>query len=244
VKAAKVLAHGVVGGISSVLSGGKFGHGFASAGLTQALSGSIDGIDRGSRFSARRIVAAAVVGGTASTISGGKFANGAVTGAFSRAFNDEANHTPITEDGCDSCYPFGKEAQLTEDFLLPDVFAELQATYEGIKFNKAFGQSAEEYMAGIIRDNGYTVFERGVTLSVDGNIRYPDLTILDNSGNLVGFAEIKSGAARLIKRQIVRDRIIQTKGATIMTTPSASMLRPGPIGPTNVDLFRVLIPGT
>ena len=41
---------------------------------------------------AARITAAAAVGGTASVMSGGKFANGAVTGAFSRAFNDEANH--------------------------------------------------------------------------------------------------------------------------------------------------------
>ena len=90
-KAAKVIAHGVVGGISSVLSGGKFGHGFASAGLTQALSGSIDGIDKGTRYSAKRIVAAATVGGTASAITGGKFANGALTGAFSRAFNDESH---------------------------------------------------------------------------------------------------------------------------------------------------------
>lgn len=90
-KAAKALAHGVVGGISSVLNGGKFGHGFASAGLTQALSGSIDGIDKGTRFSAERIVAAAVVGGTSSAITGGKFANGAVTGAFSRTFNDESH---------------------------------------------------------------------------------------------------------------------------------------------------------
>ncbi|QEI12992.1 hypothetical protein FY115_12680 [Cellvibrio japonicus] len=94
----KVFAHGIVGGVMSVLQGGKFGHGFASAGVTQAFAGGIDRIG-GSKFSssyfdagnrALRITAAAIVGGTASTLSGGKFANGAMTGAFSRAFNDEA----------------------------------------------------------------------------------------------------------------------------------------------------------
>ena len=74
-----------------MLQDGKFGHGFASAGVTQAFAGSIDGIDDGQRFSPKRILAAAVLGGTTSSITGGKFANGAVTGAFSRAFNDE-NH--------------------------------------------------------------------------------------------------------------------------------------------------------
>ncbi|MCG8370866.1 MAG: RHS repeat-associated core domain-containing protein, partial [Proteobacteria bacterium] len=36
--AAKILVHGTIGGITSVLQGGKFGHGFASAGLTAAAS--------------------------------------------------------------------------------------------------------------------------------------------------------------------------------------------------------------
>ena len=101
-RAGKVLAHGFAGGISSVLNGGKFGHGFASAGFTQALAGAIDkiggrigNITKGDYFSTAnrtmRIMASAVVGGTASAISGGKFANGAVTGAFSRGFNDEAH---------------------------------------------------------------------------------------------------------------------------------------------------------
>lgn len=101
-KIGKTLAHGFAGGLSSVLSGGKFGHGFASAGFTQGFSGAIDkiggrigNITSGSYFDTvnrvKRVIAAAVVGGTASVITGGKFGNGAVTGAFSRAFNDEAH---------------------------------------------------------------------------------------------------------------------------------------------------------
>ncbi len=94
---AKVLAHGIAGGIMSMMSGGKFGHGFASAGFTQSLGGRIGAIDaQNAGFSIQRTLAAAAVGGTASELTGGKFANGAITGAFSRAFNDELHRDYMT----------------------------------------------------------------------------------------------------------------------------------------------------
>ncbi len=93
----KVLAHGVTGGIMSVLQGGKFGHGFAAAGMAQFAAPGIDGIDAGtSGVSIQRVLVAAVVGGTTSAITGGKFANGAITGAFSRAFNDDAHPNKLS----------------------------------------------------------------------------------------------------------------------------------------------------
>ena len=95
----KVIAHGVTGGVMSKLGGGRFAHGFASAGTTQAFAKSIGGIGNGNRsfgITAARVTSAAIVGGAASEISGGKFANGAVTGAFSRAFNDEFSHAIST----------------------------------------------------------------------------------------------------------------------------------------------------
>jgi hypothetical protein len=89
----KVIAHGMAGGLSSVLNGGKFGHGFMSAGFTQTM-GNVKGmfVDGATRIADRisNAVKAAMIGGTASAISGGKFANGAVTGAFSRLLNDDA----------------------------------------------------------------------------------------------------------------------------------------------------------
>ncbi len=89
--AGKVLSHALAGGIMNRLQGGKFGDGFASAGVTQALSPAIGKVNSSNKgFSPQRVVVAAMVGGTASAVSGGKFANGAVTAAFSRAFNDEA----------------------------------------------------------------------------------------------------------------------------------------------------------
>ncbi|NQY65332.1 MAG: RHS repeat-associated core domain-containing protein [Alteromonadaceae bacterium] len=89
--AGKIAAHAITGGVMSVMQGGKFGHGFVAAGVTQGFAKSIDGISS-ARFSLGRIAAAAVIGGTVSKLTGGKFANGATTGAFSRMFNDEANH--------------------------------------------------------------------------------------------------------------------------------------------------------
>lgn len=90
--AAKVLSHGVAGGALQNLQGGRFGSGFAAAGITQAFSGGIDLIDPSNPgFSIQRVVAAALLGGTVSDLTGDKFANGAVTAAFSHAFNQEAH---------------------------------------------------------------------------------------------------------------------------------------------------------
>jgi hypothetical protein len=80
----KIAAHGVGGGIMAELQGGKFGHGFVSAGVTEALSPELMAYNPGA-FEQTAI--AALVGGTASALSGGKFANGAVTAAFQMAFN-------------------------------------------------------------------------------------------------------------------------------------------------------------
>lgn len=72
-----------------VLQGGKFGHGFISAGFGEAVSPAVArwaGDSAGKQF-----VAGVVVGGTASRLAGGKFANGAQTGAFQWAFNRAAH---------------------------------------------------------------------------------------------------------------------------------------------------------
>lgn len=87
---AKVAAHAMTGGTLAHLQGGKFGHGFASAGFTQALS-PVVGQMGGSSFGGvlARTAASAVIGGTASKMTGGSFSSGAQTGAFSHLFNHE-----------------------------------------------------------------------------------------------------------------------------------------------------------
>jgi len=96
--AAKVLAHGVAGGVVQHLQGGKFGSGFAAAGVTQAASGAIDTINPSSAVvgSATRIMVAALIGGSVSEMTGGKYATGAITAAFARAFNEEGHNESVS----------------------------------------------------------------------------------------------------------------------------------------------------
>jgi hypothetical protein len=99
-----IFANAMVGGVASTLEGGKFGHGFFSAGVSSALKpmlNSIGGansanaaIEEGSMakleiYKVHRVVGAALIGGTASVISGGKFINGAATSAFIQIYNAE-----------------------------------------------------------------------------------------------------------------------------------------------------------
>ncbi len=80
--AAQISLHAITGGVVAELQGGKFAHGFISAGFTKGALGRVGG-----NFGTR-LVAHAVVGGTVSKLTGGKFANGARTGAFQFLFNE------------------------------------------------------------------------------------------------------------------------------------------------------------
>ena len=92
--AAKIVAHGAVGGVSNEFSGGSFLAGFAAGALTQAVAPAISSL-RLDTVDGRigRTVIAAVAGGAGAKLGGGKFVNGAVTGAFSRFYNDELHLT-------------------------------------------------------------------------------------------------------------------------------------------------------
>ena len=72
----KFALSGFAGGVMQDLQGGKFGHGFISAGVSAAIGGAFGKTPVG------RILGSAIVGGTISKLTGGKFANGALTAAF------------------------------------------------------------------------------------------------------------------------------------------------------------------
>jgi RHS repeat-associated protein len=101
---AKIAAHAGAGGTLSVLQGGKFGHGFMSAGFTEALSPAIGQLGEGRDFGTvlAKTAASAAISGTASKLSGGSFSNGAATGAFQQLFASIAvggAAEEIAEDG-------------------------------------------------------------------------------------------------------------------------------------------------
>lgn len=85
--AGHIGAHAATGGVTSVLNGGKFGHGFLSAGLVKSfnINEILPGVEAGKNTA--RIIGAAIIGGTISQITGGKFANGAATAGFGQAVN-------------------------------------------------------------------------------------------------------------------------------------------------------------
>ena len=85
-----VFTHAFTGGVVSELQGGKFGHGFFSAGVAKAANVN-DIFGTAAEDATLRIVTAAIIGGTVSELTGGKFKNGAATAAFAQAFNGEAS---------------------------------------------------------------------------------------------------------------------------------------------------------
>jgi hypothetical protein len=85
ITAERIVAHGVVGGVSSALSGGEFGTGFLSSAISKGFSSHI-----GSAFQGNPIggaLASAALGGATTALGGGKFANGAITSAFAYLYN-------------------------------------------------------------------------------------------------------------------------------------------------------------
>ena len=90
---AHIGAHATAGGVLSVLQGGKFGHGFVSAGVSKALTPAISkvqtGLSVGSKDLGQALIAG-TVGGTVSKMTGGKFSNGAITAAFANLFNQQS----------------------------------------------------------------------------------------------------------------------------------------------------------
>jgi RHS repeat-associated protein len=85
--AAQSLSHAIAGGTLNTMQGGRFGHGFLSAGVSKAATPTAMSV---SRNAFAQGAAVAIVGGTTSRISGGKFANGATTAAMAYAFSSAA----------------------------------------------------------------------------------------------------------------------------------------------------------
>jgi hypothetical protein len=125
----------------SMVQGGRFGSGFASAGLGSALNPAISAV--GDNTYAQTFMAA-VVGGTVSEAAGGKFANGAVTAAFSYAFGSMARNSAASGQGSGSSgaatLPRGQSRGLTggEVSMAEEVFFD-DIDYGQVNvFNKKF----------------------------------------------------------------------------------------------------------
>jgi RHS repeat-associated protein len=143
--AAKIGAHAIAGGIMSTLQGGKFGHGFISAGVVEAIGPKA--LAMAGKNVAAQVIAAAVIGGTASRLAGGKFANGAVTGAFQWACNEMAHGLPPVDSSLEG------EPGYQSDYVEPSV---LNSGFEGGDVEYELGSGAEPY-----NYNVYVTGDRG-----------------------------------------------------------------------------------
>ena len=90
----RALTHGVLQGGIAIVQGGKFTHGFFSAGISSIVGSIMDPLyaSKNAGNIALTTTVAGAVGGTVSVIGGGKFANGAITGAFVNLFNHMQDH--------------------------------------------------------------------------------------------------------------------------------------------------------
>ena len=92
---------GVIGGIGATLQGGKFGHGFVSAGAGAYIGSKIGGFVKGAGNAIRNtgtFIARVTLGGALSKVTGGKFANGAGYAAFSAAVSYAATTEPTVNN--------------------------------------------------------------------------------------------------------------------------------------------------
>ncbi|MFZ1293991.1 MAG: RHS repeat-associated core domain-containing protein, partial [Pseudomonadales bacterium] len=153
--ALNIAANGVAGGAISVVQGGKFGHGFASAGFSSAAGGALRSTNIGNP--GVRVFAASIVGGTASVISGGKFANGAMTAAFMAATAEMAS-------GDSQAEPEGRGLTAEERALAKASVIATHGTDEGTNYDTP----------RIV--NGKYVFTQGKNYAVtpNGKIYYPN----------------------------------------------------------------------
>ncbi|WP_262369313.1 RHS repeat-associated core domain-containing protein [Cellvibrio japonicus] len=156
-KAARLVAGAVLGGASSMISGGEFGHGFISAGLGTFAGGRFGNGPGG-------FVVATVVGGTISEMTGGKFRNGAASAAF--AFAMQWGMSKYEAGGIASSNQADANGTVKEPNGKEGVETFEAAQKELIRQKKSFASKAkykDGYMVAYFDENGNLVEPREFT---------------------------------------------------------------------------------
>ncbi len=167
---AKALAHGMVGGVMAELQGGKFAHGFASAGLTK-LANVNNMIGTESSKAGFRIATAAIIGGTISKVSGGKFVNGAGTAAFAQVFNGESEAAEADKIKVEQQRVLDeKAAEITKILELYDFDRD---KYPDFKVRFASGSEIKRFTSGVaawgtIARDGTILIDEGLASNMEG----------------------------------------------------------------------------
>ena len=193
--AVRAVGYGTVGGVTSVLRGGRFGHGFVSAGLSGALAGPVGGrVGRAFGSAAvGEVVAGAAIGGTASELTGGKFANGAAYAAFASIVSSAASRAAPS----DSQLTPEQQADLAKRQGL--AMDEVKAAYEsgdlgeGRQFS-TIDDAAKEVLGVLDPISQIHKVELGGFISASGDGFAYGTPIVGTQGSLPGLVNVPSGA--------------------------------------------------
>ncbi|WP_186435274.1 RHS repeat domain-containing protein [Rheinheimera sediminis] len=193
------VVDGVVGGIFSVLGGGKFGHGFISSYVGNAFAGA------GGSNPYARITVSSLIGGTVSSFTGGKFANGAISSAFAstvREFRSGSFNSSETSGG--SCSKCGQVSLGNIDDLSYDQLSDIRsglidarnAGYDSVSINDAL-KRINSRIGDIIGIPSFTQSEvlRGVIRDHINSKSEPVFAGLDNAATLAGFCSLPQCSA-------------------------------------------------
>lgn len=148
---ANVISSAAIGGVTSLIQGGKFGHGFVSAGLGAAVGG----VAKGMPNTISKIIVGGIIGGTLSKVSGGKFANGAFSGAFAAALSSSSEAVDSEVQGdmemAEKIYDDGdgaKEGDIVAGHKLIKIHNNDKSGFRAGVFVDATGQNAVASFAG------------------------------------------------------------------------------------------------
>ncbi len=156
--AAKFASFGAVGGVTAVLAGGKFGHGFIAAGAGGTVGGKIGDIG-GSGGGAIRTVARTILGGTISKLTGGKFANGAGAAAFA-AVMPEGMSRVSEKGGATDTQGTSKGYRRINPDVDGDGVADITFVNDdpnGLSTDMAVGEELATMVEDVVRETGFDI---------------------------------------------------------------------------------------
>ena len=181
---ARIGTQAVTGGIIEVLQGGKFGNGFASAGLTAAFMPGIAKV----RNNVLRTVAGSLIGGTISEATGGKFANGAISGAIQSAMI-QADRESVDEVGTGDGAQSASVEVPTEIKIVQDGFGSPSAAAKAFGENYVGKSNDSEYITAVVETtNGWGYLTPGKAPAGVSRPRIVDLmAAYRNAGYARGF---------------------------------------------------------
>ncbi len=189
---AQIGAHAMVGGISAELMGGKFGHGFISAGVTKGAGGAFlpGGANLKTREIVRGTIISAAIGGTASALSGGKFVNGARMAAMQYLLNQTGESAKrnaqrkrimvklLQKNRQGAVYEAGKYLGITEEHMIEHEFKYVNKTFYGdtsqtgkVRIGADAFKSIEALISTVGHENIHTIQYQ------EGKLGYPGTSL-------------------------------------------------------------------